>query len=163
MTMQSLINIIETECRIDESLELTFTYKDGRDTAGSQILWKIAEMIGTSDDLFQCSVVPLTVHQGCNVIWKNPSPHSVTGCCPAYLLLASEDDAHITDLAFPATDGQCKELQKSRLHIVSKRNQCCVFNHVIHDTMMDLKVNKKLSGLGGGDCILCNTKRRLEK
>jgi len=35
-------------------------------------LWKSAEMIGTSDDPFQCSVVPLTVHQGFKVLSKNP-------------------------------------------------------------------------------------------
>ena len=122
-------------------------------------MWKSAEMIGASDHLFQYSVVPLTVQQGSKVLWKNASPNSSTGCRPAYLLRASEDDAHVIDLVFPATDGQREELQKLSLHIVSKTNQCYVVNHVIHDTMKDLKLKKKLSGFGGGNCILCNTRK----
>ena len=160
MTTQSLITVIEAECKIDDILELTVTYKDGGDTAGSETVWKSAEMIGASDHLFQYSVVPLTIQQGSKVLWKNASHISATGCRPAYLLRASEDDAQVIDLVFPATYEQCEELQKSSLHIVSKTNQCYVVNHVIHDTMKDLKLKKKLSGLGGGDCILCNTRKQ---
>ena len=159
MTTQSLINVIETECRIYESLELTVIYKDGGNTAGSQAVWKSAEMMGASDHLFKHSVVPLTFQQGSKVLWKNPSPNSATGFRLAYLLRASEDNAHVIDLVFSATVVQHEELQKSSLHILSKTNQCYVVNHVIHDTMKDLQLKKKVSGLGGAACILCNTQK----
>ena len=85
-------------------MELTVAHKDGADANGSQTVWKRAEMISASDHLFQCNVLQLTVPQGSRVLWKNPSPNSATVCYPAYLLRASEDDAHINGLIFPATD-----------------------------------------------------------
>ena len=159
MTTTTLLNVIENAEKIDSGMELTVTYKDSGDTAGSQTVWKSAEMTDASDHLFQYSLVPILVEQGVKTLWKKPSPNSATSCQPIYLLRASEDEAHVIDLVFPTTDQHRTHLENNTMEIVSESGKEYTVQHKIHDTMKDLKLKKKLSGIGGGDCILCGSRK----
>ena len=155
MTTTSLLNVIENAEKIDLGMELTVMYKDGGDTAGSQTVWKSAEMTDVPDHLFQYSLVPILVEQGVKTLWKNPSPNSATLCRPIYLPRASEDEAHVIDLVFPTTDQHRTHLENYTM----ESGKEYTVQHKIHDTMKDLKLKKKLSGIGGGDCILCGSRK----
>ena len=161
MTTTSLINIIETtqgKENISPLLDITVTFKDGGDTAGSQTVWKSAAMSNSSDHLFQYSVVPLFVEQGSKILWKNPSPNSATSCRPVFLLRASEDESRVIDLVFKTTDQHKIQLQRS-IYIISESGIIYKVIIIIKDSMKDLKLKKKLSGIGGGDCIICHTRK----
>ena len=162
MTTKSLINTIEHSAEItpnDNTLPIQVIYKEGGDTAGSQSVSRSSAMINASDHLFQYSIVPLRVEQDGHLLWKNPSPNSATSCRTVYLLRASEDEDRVIDLVIPDTDRQRSDLQSRPVSVTSDSNKIYTVEYKIHDTMKDLKFKKKLSGIGGGDCIICKSRR----
>ena len=108
--------------------------------------------------LFQYSIVPLRVEQGTDVIWKNATPNSSSSTRPVFLLRAEEDEERVLELVVPTTDAAREQLKQPRDIFDDNSNIYTVTNY-IHDSMKDLKFKKKLSGLGGADCIICESRK----
>ena len=160
MTTTSLINCVKMNdvTAIDPMKPLKAVYKDGCDGAGSQSTWNSKSMISASDHMFQYSVVPLRVEQDSKVVWKNPTPNAAECTRPVYLLRLPEDDPAIIELVIPKTDMAREQLKESRT-LTDKDGIIYECTHQILDTMKDLKLKKKWSGLGGADCIICESKQ----
>ena len=161
MTTRSLLNTLldDKSSQLDTNKPVNVVYKDGCDGAGSQTVWNSVSMNDKSDHMFQYSIVPLRVEQEGHVVWKNPTPNAAHTTRPVFLLRAEEDDPSVLDLVIPATDHAREELQCPRV-IKSNNGTDFVVTHQIHDTMKDLKLKKKWSGLGGADCIICESQKK---
>ena len=115
-------------------------------------------MINASHHMFQYSVVPLRLEQNSKVLWKNLTTNAANCTRPVYLLRALEDDPAVLNLVIPTTDKAREELALFR-KITDKDGVSYKVQHDICDTMKDLKLKKKWSGLGGADCIICESKK----
>jgi hypothetical protein len=160
MTSSSLINVIKSADvnSIVTNKELKIVYKDGCDGAGSQTVWDSVSMKDASDHMFQYGVVPLRVEQDSKVLWKNPTPNAASSVRPVYLLRAAEDEDRVIDLYVKTTDTARTFLNSYAISIHDRDGLLYNVQHMIHDTMKDLKLKKKLSGCGGADCILCESR-----
>ena len=161
MTSKSLINIInKDEIKLDPLKPVSIIYKDGGDGAGSQTVWKSKSMENAADHLFQYSIVPLRVEQDREIKRKNPTPNSASCTRPVYLLRAEETEERVLDLVIPTTDSARDHLESSISSISDSKGNSYDVCHTIKDTMKDLKFKKKLSGLGGADCIICESRKK---
>ena len=158
-TTKSLIETINSKNVIDMCKEIKAVYKDGGDGSGSQTIWKSASMINASDHVFQYSMVPLRLEQDGTTIWKNPSPNSATSTRPIFLLRAGESEERVKNLVIKATDEGRKEMEEVKM-IDTHDGLTYAVKHEIVDSMKDLKLKKEWSGLGGADCILCDSRKK---
>ena len=158
MTSSSLINVIKKSNTPITNRPLTIVYKDGGDGAGSQTVWDSVSMNDASDHMFQYVIVPLRVEQDSEVVWKNPAPNAASSVRPVYLLRAEETEPRVIDLYVKTTDDARTFLSNNIIHIKDCEGVLYPGQHVIHDTMKDLKLKRDLSGCGGADCILCESR-----
>ena len=135
-------------------------YKDGGDGSGSQTVWKILSMVNASDHIFQYSMVPIRLEQEGTTIWKNPSPNAASSTRPIYLLRAGESEDRVKNLVIKATDEGRRQLMSDTISIETNDGKKYNVNHEIVDSMKDLKLKKEWSGLGGADCLLCESKKK---
>ena len=158
-TTKAIIEMIKQKgIVLDPLKEIKAVYKDGGDGSGSQTIWKSASMINASDHIFQYSMVPVRIEQDGVTIWKNPSPNSATSTRPIFLLRAGESEERVKDLVIKKTDEGRKDLEVARIIKTDDESVFCV-RHEIIDSMKDMKLKKEWSGLGGADCILCESKK----
>ena len=137
------------------------TFKDGADGTGTQTVMKSKKMLGMKENIYQHAIVPLRLEQikgdgEVDMIWQNPAPNSAVWC-RTQILIRKKEGACV-EYAIPYTDKCRKELQEKPSTIVSFRNKGTAYQveHIIHDTMKDLKLKKAISGLGGARLLaLC--------
>ena len=102
--------------------------------------------------------MPLQILSDDTVLWVNPIPNSPTCLRPVFLIREKETDTEMLNYVIPLTDAAREKLNKYGIdYIVNETNL-----HIdieIKDTMKDLKFKKLISGLGGADCIICETKQ----
>ena len=161
MTIESILTLVPTDSLVSGDLEMIF--KDGCDGAGQQAVWNAKSMVDAKDHMFQYGIVPLKLqtrhHDGnTSTLWENKTPNSCRSLRPVYLIREKETDEDLLSYVIPSTDKAREELCAEGL--------CATVNMVgynvkisIKDSMKDLKLKKKISGLGGADCILCKTKQ----
>ena len=53
-----------------------------------------------------------------------------------------------------------EHLESSLVSITDDKGNCYEVCHTITDTMKDLIFKKKLSGIGGADCIICESRKK---
>ena len=117
--------------------------------------------LGMKENIYQHAIVTLRLEQvkGENeveVLCENPSPNSAS-CCRTQILIRDKED-NCVSYAIPYTDRCKRELTAEPPTILPPRSgkgAAYQVEHVIHDTMKDLKLKKTISGLGGADCLLC--------
>ena len=115
-------------------------------------------MLNASDLVLQYSMVPLRLGQGNEVIWQNPFPNAATSARPIFPLRAGESAGRVKDLVVKQTDEGRKLLSEE--NVVEIDGVEYDVRHEVVDRMKDLKLIKEWSGLGGEDCLLCETKRK---
>ena len=94
----------------------------------------------------------------CQLLWENNAPNNCTSLRPLFLIREKETDEDLLSIVIPATDNARAELASEGVCVTDNMKGYNV-KIIIHDSMKDLKLKKKLSGLGGADCILCKTKQ----
>ena len=140
-------------------------YKSGGDGAGSQTAWKSKSMKDAAENMFQYSLSPLKLVMSksteTEVIWRNPAPNSPYWVRPIMLIREREDAKDVLDYVIPYTDRGRSYLNSEKINVTSWRTGEVYNNvqHVIQDTMKDMKYKKKNCGLGGADCILCESRQ----
>ena len=160
MTTKSIINMCNTNQELDNDKTLNMFYKDGGDTAGSQSTWNSKSIITASDHMFQYRLVPLCLEKEGRLVWLNPVPNSPSSTRPLFLIRGHEDDPKLLDIVIPQTDIPRDFLNKSEMNIEGANGRIHSVQYFITNSMKDLKFKKKLSGLGGADCILCDSQKK---
>ena len=156
-TTEALVELYAPQDYTDNDLRVVF--KDGADGAGSQAIWKSTKMSNAAPNMYQYGIVPLRLETTVNpstVLWKNPSPNSPLSLRPVYLVREVESDADLTAEVITKTDRCRNTLMEHGIRVLYNDTTLNV-KVQIFDTMKDLKYKKMLSGLGGADCILCDT------
>ena len=72
-------------------------------------------------------------------------------------MCAGESGDHVKHLVVKESDEGRTQLAEETL-ITTDDKRAYKVKHVIVDSMKDLKLRKESSGLGGADCLLCETK-----
>ena len=132
--------------------------KDGCDGAGSQSVMKSKNAIGSAPNMFVYGIVPLYVKVNDNMTWKNPVPNSPECLRPVYLVREKENDSVLIDYVIQSTDSARDKINQDGI-VVKAHSNTVNTTVVLKDSMKDLKMKKALSGLGGADCIICDTKQ----
>ena len=163
MTIESILNLVPAESLEHYTGDLEMTFKDGCDGAGQQAVWNSKSMVNAKENMFQYGIVPLKLQirhddSKMSILWENKTPNSCRYLRPLYLIREKETDEDLLSLVIPTSDNAREELCSEGI--------CATVNMkgydvkiTIKDTMKDLKFKKKISGLGGADCILCKTKQ----
>ena len=165
-TTSSILDAVKEteETSLDTTCEYTMYYKSGGDGAGSQTAWKSKSMKNAAENMFQYSLSPLKLvmvkNSKTEVVWKNPAPNSPYWVRPIMLIREKEDAEDLLNYVVPYTD-QCRSfLNSEKINVTSWRSgEVYKVQHVIQDTMKDMKFKKKICGLGGADCILCESRQ----
>ena len=92
------------------------------------------------------------------MIWKNLIPNSPECLCPVYLVCEKEDNPFLIDHVIKSTDSACDKINNNGL-VINTFSTSINAPVVIKDTMKDLEIKKKKSGLGGAHCIICTAKQ----
>ena len=92
------------------------------------------------------------------VSWENHTPNSELSARSVFPLRAEEGDERLLNLVIPITDATCEELKNARILCDRNKNKSTV-THSFRETMKDLKLKEKLSGLGGVDSIICESRK----
>ena len=90
--------------------------------------------------------------------WKNPVPNSPECLRPVYLVREKENDSVLIDYVIQSTDSARDKINQDGI-VVKAHSNTVNTTVVLKDSMKDLKMKKALSGLGGADCIICDTKQ----
>ena len=93
-----------------------------------------------------------------NMIWKNLIPNSAECLRPVYLVREKEDNPFLIDHVIKSTDSACDKINNDGL-VINTFSTSIDASVIIKDTMKDLKIKKKLFGLGGAHCIICTAKQ----
>ena len=132
--------------------------KDGCDGAGSQTVMKSKAALDSASNMFVYGIIPLYVKVNDNMIWKNPIPNSPECLRPVYLVREKEDNTVLIDYVIKSTDSARDKINNDGL-VINTSSTSISASVVIKDVMKDLKIKKKLSGLGGAPCIICTAKQ----
>ena len=165
LTTASVLDVVTEKEGINESTAtFVMEYKSGGDGAGSQTVWKSRSSKGAAANMFQYSLSPLKLSMVkddiTRVLWKNPAPNSANWVRPIMLIREKEDAEDLLNHVVPYTDQSRSFFNSEKVNVSSWRTgKTSSVQHVIQDTMKDLKFKKKLCGLGGADCILCETRQ----
>ena len=165
MTLKSVLKLVEVKHDFEHLTGDTFTifFKDGCDGAGQQVIMQSTSMIDAKDNMFLYGLVVLKLvckrENGEEIVlWQNKTHNSSGTLQPIYLLREQETDAELLNLVIPSTDLVRKDLFENGL-CEYFGDICIQINVNITDSMKDLKLKRKISALGGADCILCVTKQ----
>ena len=77
-----------------------------------------------------------------------------------FIFRGHEDDEDLLDAVVPQTDIPRNFLNASVMNIEAANKMLYSVQLAITESMKDLKFKKKLSGLWGADCILCESKKK---
>lgn len=164
MTTDSVLNVVlqETEFTLSSSENYKMSFKDGGDGAGQQVTMKTKSMVGSTENIFQYGITPLQLSHHAKdgttqILWKNHAPNSARSLRPIYLIRETETDEDLLDLVVKSTDAARDKLNEDGICCIVN-DQAIDINIFIQDTMKDLKFKRKISGLGGASCILCESK-----
>ena len=72
-------------------------------------------------------------------------------------LVHEKDNPFLIDHVIKSTDSACDKINNNGL-VINTFSTSIDASAIIKDTMKDLNIKKKLSGLGGAHCIICTTK-----
>ena len=164
MTIESVLKVVSegNEFVPKDGDSYLMCFKDGGDGAGQQTTMKSKSMIDSKENIFQYSITPLSLtctrQSGLQVVmWKNHAPNSARTLRPIFLIREAESNEELLQLVIKSTDSARNKLNEEGL-CSSFENKKLDINIFIQDTMKDLKFKRKISGLGGADCILCESK-----
>ena len=164
-TIQGVLDIVEKEGKFEKCMgdRYRMTFKDGCDGAGQQVVMNSVAMLGGKENMFLYGLVPLKlvatrVSGEEVVVWENTAPNSSKSLRPVYLIRAAETDAKLLDEVIGTTDSVRKNLEEEN-QMFSFKGEEVIIQLEIRDSMKDLKLKRKISGLGGADCILCVSKQ----
>ena len=149
-----MFDVVAEKEDIDESSDFVMHYKSGGDGAGSQTVWKSCSTKNAAANMFQYSLSPLkltTVKDDINrVIWKNPAPNSANWVRPIMLIRGKEGAEDLLNQVVPYTDESRSFLNSGNINVSSWRTgKTFGVQHVIQDTMKDMKFKKIICRLGG--------------
>ena len=164
-TAASLIRVVkETDQNFNAANgTLTFHLKDGGDGAGTMHSLKSKKSVDDAHNIFQYGIIPLRLTQNIQgdeqEVWCNPVPNSSRSLRPSHLIRELETDADLLDLVIKETDQVRKEFNQNGIKMLVGGVEITLHCN-IKDTMKDLKFKKKISGLGGADCLLCKSQAK---
>ena len=162
-TITSILKVTHETGHQYHNNTLKIYLKDGCDGAGTMPALKSKEAASNrdGDHMFQYGIIPLKLTAGTEdnekVLWKNLVPNSATSLRPVYLIRESENRDELLNFVIKSTDQARNKLNESGLK-VSVAEKSMHVSCAIKDSMKDLKLKRKISGLGGADCILCKSK-----
>ena len=164
-TAASIVKVIKEKNKDFKANDgkLTFYLKDGGDGAGTMPSLKARKTADDVHNIFQYGIIPLRLTQkiqGVELeVWCNPVPNSSKSLRPSHLIRKAETDADLLNLVITETDKVRKDFNQNGIKLLVDGNEiCCDCN--IKDTMKDLKFKRKISGLGGADCLLCKSQAK---
>ncbi len=125
-----------------------------------------ADLYQADENIYQHSIVPLRMDGiksdgTSDTLWRNRAPNAAKGCRPTSLIRSKESTA-VVQYDVNYIEREINKLHEESCAVVSFRNPDTAYQveHEIKSTMKDLNMKKKIqSGLGGADCILCETKQ----
>ncbi len=163
MTAKSILSVVNSkENKVPENSKLYL--KDGCDGAGSIPKLKSVKSVNDAETIFQYGIIPLKLvtknEDGVEVVkWENTVMNSPSTFRSVYTIREKETNDDLLKLVVKKTDQARESLNRNGIDLLFDDNNV----HVeidIKDTMKDLKFKKKISGLGGADCLLCKSKQK---
>ena len=140
-------------------------YKDGSDGSGSQAVMQTPDLYKAAENIYAHSIVPLRmdgikIDGTSDTLWRNRAPNAANGCRPTSLI-RSKETTEVVQYDVKYVEREINKLHEESYAVVSFRNPDTAYQvqHEIKSTMKDLKMKKIQNGLGGADCILCETKQ----
>ena len=166
LVKQTASSIISVVCLEDGDFvpnNLKLYLKDGGDGAGSMPKLKSVKCVSDKENIFQYGIIPLKLtvkdENGDETTkWENKVMNAASCFRSVYTIREKEDNEELLDLVIKSTDKARSELNSNGIEI-SINNETVHVECDIKDTMKDMKFKKKISGLGGADCLLCKTKQ----
>ena len=144
-----------------KSGEIRMVFKEGGDGASGQSVWKSKKTKENAQTMFQYSLLPLraeTVSEPPVVIWRNSAPNSPHSLRSLYLIREKEDDEELLAHVVPETDKCRKKMEENGINIELRDKRVINVAVKLIDSMKDMKFKRKLSGLGGAECLMCETR-----
>ena len=162
MTSESILRIVHEKDQHFRPEHLKLYLKDGGDGAGSMPKLKNASSVDDEEHIFQYGLIPLKLTQTRNdnevVIWDNAVMNSAKTLRSLFLIRDKEDNPELLELVIKSTDEARQQLNENGITISYQGSEVNM-KIQIKDSMKDLKFKKKISGLGGADCLLCKSKQ----
>ena len=157
MTAKSILKVCKEKDEDFLPVDVKLYIKDGGDGAGSMPKLKTASAVDEEEHIFQYGIIPLKLIQTTNgvevVKWSNPVMNSAKTLRSVFLIREKEENHELLDLVVKTTDAARNSLNHEGIDIDFEGNVYHIYLD-IKDTMKDLKFKKKISGLGGADCLL---------
>lgn len=162
MTAKSILKVCKEKDEDFLPVDVKLYIKDGGDGAGSMPKLKTASAVDEEEHIFQYGIIPLKLIQTTNgvevVKWSNPVMNSAKTLRSVFLIREKEENHELLDLVVKTTDAARNSLNHEGIDIDFEGNVYHIYLD-IKDTMKDLKFKKKISGLGGADCLLCKSQQ----
>ena len=139
--------------------KLTYKHKTGHDGAGNQSLYRSQDNPMHDPNIFSKMYVPLSLidTETEQIVWKNESPNSAFHTRPL-ALIAEKESVDLIRFVNETFEPQEQKLRDKILK-VKHRERKYKISGTIEDSMKDLKVRTIESGIGGAECLMCETQQ----
>ena len=158
LTVSRLIDQL-VKMNITVPTNLTYKQKTGHDGAGGQSVYRANENPMSDPNIFAKMCVPLSLVDTNTeeLLWKNETPNSAFYTRPL-ALIAEKESADLIKFINQTFEPEEQKLRENKIEI-QHAGKTYKVSVIIEDSMKDLKVRTMESGLGGAECLMCETRQ----